>query len=143
MADNSDITVVGSDSHFKGELNFERTARITGKFDGKIAGKGELHVSDNALCKADVNASRVSVDGTVEGNLKAKEVVRLNAKGVVRGDIVAGKMVMAEGASFFGQCAVGPEAQRQPGEPGSRSPGPGAAPGTRPLSPPGGEPMKK
>lgn len=107
MAENNEVTVVGTDSHFKGELNFERTAKITGKFDGKISGSGELLVGNDALCKADVNTGSVSVDGTVEGNVQAKEVVRLNSKGVVRGDIVAGKMVMAEGASFYGQCAVG------------------------------------
>jgi cytoskeletal protein CcmA (bactofilin family) len=112
MAENTEMTVIGNDSHFKGELTFERAARVNGKFDGKITGKGELHVSDNALCKADVDAGSINIDGTIEGNLHAKDAVKLNAKGVVRGDIVAGKMVMAEGASFFGQCAVGPDAQK-------------------------------
>ncbi|MEO0588353.1 MAG: polymer-forming cytoskeletal protein [Planctomycetota bacterium] len=108
-----DTTVVGADSHFKGELTFDSTARINGKFDGTITGKGELHVNQNALCKADVNAGGVQVDGRVEGNLEAKDTVRLNTNGAVKGDITAAKMVMAEGASFYGVCAVGPEAQQQ------------------------------
>lgn len=108
-------TVIGADSHFKGELNFERTARVFGKFDGKIEGKGELQISQNAMCKADVEAGSVQIDGTIEGNVNAKDTLRLNANGVVRGDVTAGKMVMAEGASFFGQCAVGPDAQKQAG----------------------------
>ena len=139
MAENSEVTVVGTDSHFKGELNFERTARITGKFDGKISGKGELHVGDNALCKADVNTGSVNVDGTVEGNVQAKEVVRLNSKGVVRGDIVAGKMVMAEGASFYGQCAVGANSTGQRSGV-SPSPAPERAPAPTPVA---AQPIKK
>jgi cytoskeletal protein CcmA (bactofilin family) len=107
-----DITIIGSDAHFKGELAFERAARVNGKFDGKIAGKGELHINDNALAKADIEAGSVNVDGRIEGNVVARETVRLNTKGVIKGDIVAAKMLMAEGASFFGQCAVGPDAQR-------------------------------
>ena len=109
----SEMTIVGADSHFKGELTFERTAKINGKFDGTITGKGELQVSQNALCKADVQAGAVAVDGRIEGNVKAGDTVRLNGSGVVKGDITAAKMVMSEGASFYGMCAVGPEAGQQ------------------------------
>ena len=112
MAESNDITVVGSDSHFKGELTFDKTARINGKFDGQITGKGELQVSQNALCKADVESSAAQIDGTVEGNVTAKDTVKLNGTGAVKGDITAAKMVMAEGASFFGMCAVGPDTQK-------------------------------
>ena len=120
MAESNDITVVGSDSHFKGELTFDKTARINGKFDGQITGKGELQVSQNALCKADVESSAAQIDGTVEGNVTAKDTVKLNGTGAVRGDITAAKMVMAEGASFFGMCAVGADAQKQAGSGGGR-----------------------
>lgn len=134
MAENNDITIIGSDSHFKGELTFERAARVNGKFDGKITGKGELHVNDGSLCKADVDAGGLNVDGRIEGNVNVRDTIRLNNKGVVKGDIVAAKMIMAEGASFFGQCAVGPEAAKQGG---SRPPGqPGQIPPT------GGQPAQ-
>ncbi len=131
MAESGDITVVGSDSHFKGELTFERTAKINGKFDGSITGKGELQVSQNALCKADVQASGVQVDGTIEGNLNAKDTVKLNGSGVVRGDITAAKMVMTEGASFHGMCAVGSDAGRAAAAPPSQ-PNQGGQPGQPP-----------
>ena len=115
MAD-GETTIVGADSHFKGELMFERTAKINGKFDGTITGKGELQVSQNALCKADVQAGAVAVDGRIEGNVKAGDTVRLNGSGVVKGDITAAKMVMQEGASFYGMCAVGPDAGASGGQ---------------------------
>lgn len=130
----NDITIIGSDSHFRGELTFERAARVNGKFDGKIQGKGELHINDSALAKADIDAGAVNVDGRIEGNINAKETVRLNAKGVIKGDIVAAKMIMAEGASFFGQCAVGPEAQKQAGGRPGNVPPSGGQPG--PSEPP-------
>jgi len=107
---NGQTTVIGADSHFKGELSFEKTAKIIGRFDGTIDGKGELLLDQNAQCEADVNAASVNVDGNIKGNVTAKDTVRLNANGTVRGDITASKMVMAEGAAFYGQCAVGPDA---------------------------------
>ena len=138
MAESGDTTVVGADSHFKGELSFERTARINGKFDGKITGKGELQVSQNAICKADIEAAGVQVDGLVEGNLNAKDTVKLNSSGVVSGDITAAKMVMTEGASFHGMCAVGSDSGKPASAPGQ----PGGQPGGPPTSPPGQPPKK-
>jgi len=124
MAESGDTTVVGADSHFRGELSFEKVAKIIGKFDGKITGKGELQVSQNAQCKADVEATGVQVDGLIEGNLQAKDTVKLNGSGVVRGDITAAKMVMTEGASFHGMCAVGPDSGR-PSSAAPSQPAPG------------------
>jgi cytoskeletal protein CcmA (bactofilin family) len=124
MAAETDMTVVGADSHFEGKLTFERTAKINGKFDGEIKGKGELQVSQNALCKADVEAGAVSVDGRIEGNVAAGDTVRLNGSGVVKGDINAAKMVMQEGASFYGMCAVGPDAAQSRPKPSPASPQP-------------------
>ena len=109
MAENGELTIIGSDSHFKGELNFNSSARINGKFEGQISGKGELQVANGAQCKADVAVGSAQIDGTVQGNLKAANVVHLNADGIVRGDITAAKMVMNEGASFYGKCAIGPD----------------------------------
>ena len=108
-----ETTIIGADAHLKGELSFERTATLNGKFDGQINGKGDLHISENALCKADVHAGSVHIDGTIEGNLQARDTVRLNNKGTVRGDVVAAKMIMAEGASFTGHLSVGPEAAKK------------------------------
>ncbi|MEM9417511.1 MAG: polymer-forming cytoskeletal protein [Planctomycetota bacterium] len=116
MAENeSQTTVIGADSYFKGEMQFERTAKIIGRFDGKISGKGELQVGQSATCKADIESSVANIDGTIEGNITAKDAVKLTANGKVKGDITATKMTMAEGASFYGMCAVGPDAAKQAG----------------------------
>lgn len=113
MAESSgDMTVVGADSHFEGKLRFDRVAKINGKFDGEITGKGELQISQDAMCKADVQVGAAAIDGRIEGNVKAGDTVKLNGSGVVKGDITAAKMVMAEGAAFYGMCAVGPEATK-------------------------------
>lgn len=113
MAENeSQTTIIGADSYFKGEMSFERTAKIIGRFDGKISGKGELQVAQSAACKADIESAVANIDGTIEGNITAKDAVKLTANGKVKGDITATKMTMAEGASFYGMCAVGADAAK-------------------------------
>lgn len=110
-----DVTVIGKDAKFTGEMTFDTTVRVLGTFDGKLNGSGELQVAGGAMCKADVEVKSVVVDGTIEGNVFAKEKLQLNATSVVKGDVVAGKMVMAEGATLFGQCAVGAEVVKAKG----------------------------
>ena len=135
MAENGETTVIGADSHFKGELTFDKTAKIVGRFDGKISGKGDLNVVQNGQCQADVECSSFNIDGTIEGNVSAGDTVRLNANGTVRGDITAAKMVMAEGASFYGMCSVGPDAKKA----GGNKPAGGPPAGGNNPNPTGGE----
>ena len=118
MADTStQTTVIGSDTIIKGEMTFDGTARILGTFEGKISAKGELHVADGASCKAAVEANKVTVDGMVDGNVSARERVELTARAKMKGDLVASKLLVAEGASFVGHVTVGPEAAAKIGKP--------------------------
>jgi cytoskeletal protein CcmA (bactofilin family) len=106
------MTVIGPDTHIKGELSFDTTARILGKVEGKVTSKGELQIGEGAICKAALEAGRIVIDGFVEGNITARERIQLNAKARVMGDLLANTLVVADGASFIGHCRVGAEAGR-------------------------------
>ena len=112
MADQAQnhTTVIGSDTRIKGEMSFDRTARIHGSFEGAIQGKGELQVADGATCNAAVQAQTVLVDGNVQGDVVARERIQLNAKANLQGDLTAGTLVVAEGAALQGQVRIGPDA---------------------------------
>lgn len=103
-------TVIGPDTHIKGEMVFDSTARILGTFEGKIIAKGEVQIGEGACCKASVEGISVVVDGLVEGDVLARERVQLNQKARVIGDVVASTLVVAEGASFVGNVRVGADA---------------------------------
>jgi len=113
MAELGETTIIGSDTVIVGEMRSEKQAKIVGRFEGKVFAKGELHVADSAMCKADVEAANVTVDGGIEGDVNASQKVTLNAQAKIKGDITADKMAVAEGASFFGMCAIGPDASKQ------------------------------
>lgn len=113
MADNRPAlttTVIGPDTHIKGEMVFDSSARILGTFEGRITAKGEVEIGEGAACKAAIEATTVIVDGTVEGDITAIERAQLNVKARVVGDIVATTLVVAEGAGFIGHCRVGADA---------------------------------
>lgn len=125
MPEREAITVIGPDTHIKGEMVFDSNACILGRFEGRIVSKGNLQIGESALCKASLDAQRIVVDGHVEGDIVAREKLELNAGATVNGDIYAAKLVVAEGATFIGNCRVGesafktepPAAKAEPAQP--------------------------
>ncbi|QOI99416.1 MAG: polymer-forming cytoskeletal protein [Phycisphaeraceae bacterium] len=111
-SDETHVTIIGRDARFKGEMAFDNSCKILGSFEGRIVSQGEIHIADGASCKASIEAKSVMVEGIVEGDVMARERLSLTAKAKVRGDIVAAALVVAEGASFVGQCKVGPAAAK-------------------------------
>lgn len=108
------FTVIGQDTTIKGEVTFERAARILGTIEGKVITPGELQVGPTARCRTSIEAGAVIVEGTIEGDIVARERIQLNGTARVQGDVVAEKLIVAEGASFSGHCRVGPDAAQQP-----------------------------
>ena len=39
-----ELTVIGPDTRIKGEMFFEKSARILGQFEGKIIAQGEVQI---------------------------------------------------------------------------------------------------
>jgi len=107
MADKDTVTVIGPDAHIKGEMTFPSSARVLGSIEGSITAKSELHVAEGSVCKASIDAAKVTVDGRVHGNVTASERVELNASAHVEGDLDAAKLVVVEGATFIGHCRIG------------------------------------
>ena len=111
-----EMTVIGPDTRIKGEMFFEKSARILGQFEGKITAQGEVQIGNGANCNAAVEAEQIIVDGSVQGPLFARDRLTLTANAQVQGDLTAGTLVVAEGASFVGHCNVGPRAQEMTGQ---------------------------
>jgi len=115
MATNNEITVIGPDTHIKGEMTFGSTARVLGTFEGTITAKGEVQIAEGATCRASIDAARISVDGVVEGNVTAHEKLTLNQQARLTGDLIAQTLIVAEGAQFSGHVAVGGDATKTNG----------------------------
>lgn len=108
-------TVIGPDASFKGELSFEKGVKLLGKFEGQITTKGTLLVASGSSLKAGVQAGGIAVEGEVEGNLAATERIELRSSAKLHGDIRTARLVVADGATFFGSVQVGADAAKQSG----------------------------
>lgn len=92
---------------FKGELEFEDTMRIDGRFTGKIVSKNELIVGESATIEGDLHVGRIAISGTVIGKIVAEQRVEIHRNGKVFSDIDTPALVIEEGAIFQGNCTMG------------------------------------
>jgi len=92
---------------FRGELEFEDTMRIDGKFNGKIQSKNELIVGESAHIEGDIHVGRIAISGTVVGKIQADQRVEIHRNGKVYSDIDTPALIIEEGAIFQGNCVMG------------------------------------
>ena len=97
-------------SSFRGELEFEDTMRIDGKFNGKITSKNELIVGESANVEGDIHVGRVAISGTVVGKIVADQRVEIHRNGKVYCDIDTPALIIEDGAIFQGNCTMGDKA---------------------------------
>lgn len=93
-------------SSFKGELEFEDTMRIDGRFNGKITSKNELIIGDAAHIEGDLHVGRIAISGTVVGKITASQRVEIHRNGKVYCDIDTPALIIEEGALFQGSCTM-------------------------------------
>jgi cytoskeletal protein CcmA (bactofilin family) len=92
---------------FRGELEFEDTMRIDGKFNGKIHSKNELIVGESAHIEGDIHVGRIAISGTVVGKIVADTRVEIHRNGKVYSDVETPALIIEEGAIFQGNCVMG------------------------------------
>jgi cytoskeletal protein CcmA (bactofilin family) len=95
-------SLLGSSSNFKGDLNVKGTLRVDGRAEGRLDADCVI-LSESAMVKGEIQGKKIIVGGTVEGNLRAQELVEIKSKGKVLGDILSQKLVVIEGAEFNGR----------------------------------------
>ena len=96
---------------FKGELEFEDTMRIDGRFNGKIISKNELIVGESAHVEGDIHVGRIAISGTVIGKIVADQKVEIHRNGKVYSDIDTPALIVEEGAVFQGNCVMSDKKQ--------------------------------
>ncbi len=93
-------------SHLKGELHFEDTFRIDGKFTGTIVSDGDLIVGAGGEVEGEVRTACVFVSGQLRGSVHAAKRLEITAQGRVFADIETPALIVEDGAVLEGRCAM-------------------------------------
>ena len=97
------VSVLGPSLKFKGDLVADEDLVVQGQIEGTILHTRSLTIGAQGRMQGDIKARRITVEGTVDGDLYALESVVLRAGAIVRGNVFANKVSVAEGARFSGR----------------------------------------
>jgi cytoskeletal protein CcmA (bactofilin family) len=99
---------IGPSITIKGEVSGDEDLLIQGRVEGSIDLKERaVTVGPDGIVNADIEGRIVTVEGKVEGNLRALEQVILKTSARVQGDIKSPRVVLEDGATFRGMVDMG------------------------------------
>ncbi len=102
-------SLIGAGTQIRGDVAFKGGLRIDGQVIGRVAaeegGTGMLVVSEHARIEGEVRATHVVVNGTVIGPIQADELLELQAKARVTGDIRYQTLEIHHGAVIDGSLS--------------------------------------
>jgi len=102
-------TTIGKQMKITGTLASDGNLIFDGVLEkGIIRIGGHLTVGQEAHIKGEVEAQKLVLNGTLEGNVVIKEDLEIGATGRISGDItVHGKLVVTKGGIINGKCVMG------------------------------------
>jgi len=122
--------VIGASIRLTGELVGGEDLLVEGRIEGTIElSQHALTVGAKGRIAGSAHARAIHVDGEVDGNLAADEMLVLRKSARVKGDLVSPRVVIEDGARFKGSIDM----ESKKGPAASPAPSPATASGPRPL----------
>ena len=108
MPNKNDTTncIIGEGSIFDGRFYVNGSIMIEGKFQGDIRTDDQLIVGPTGKVKTDIQARKVTIAGTLIGNILASEEVTLLHTGKVLGNIITPKLSVEPGVITEGKVTI-------------------------------------
>jgi cytoskeletal protein CcmA (bactofilin family) len=109
-------TLIGKAAHVHGDVDFKGGLHLDGHIAGAVrsdeAPDSSLSVSESGSVEGAVRVPNVLLNGTVKGDIHARERIVLGATARVEGDVYYGIIEMTLGAQIVGKLVrLGPEGQ--------------------------------
>ena len=101
------LTILGAETEFSGDLSFKDNLVISGNFNGTISASGNIEISKEAVCIVDsISANSVTVFGKVKGNVSANQFVEMHSGCQIQGNINTSKIYIEDGVDFQGKISM-------------------------------------
>lgn len=90
-----------------GEIWYEGNVQIDGRLEGTVHTKGSLIIGDRAVVKAKIEAGSVICKGNIQGEVVAKESIKLLSPGLIDGTMSTPRLSVETGGVFNGRMNMG------------------------------------
>src|ERR1700735_3612263 len=101
------MTTIASGLKINGEISGSSDLYIDGETQGKIRlADSRVTVGPNGRVQADIEAREIIIEGSVQGNLKAGELLHLGASSKVQGSVLTPQIAIEDGPRLRGKVEM-------------------------------------
>jgi cytoskeletal protein CcmA (bactofilin family) len=99
-------TIIGAHVELKGSLHNSGPIHIHGRITGDVASDSIVVIGETAIVTGPIVAKQVDVSGQVHGSITAEELIELQPKSFVKGDLACNRLSIKPGAVFVGKSQM-------------------------------------
>ncbi len=122
-------SIITADAEVTGNIKTNGSLQIDGKVEGDVACGHDVVVGKTGSIKGNTTVNSIVVEGTIEGNITARERIELKSSTRMTGDMKAKRLAVEEGVAFSGKAEITPSGAGE-AKAESRSAAPPAAAGS-------------
>jgi len=104
----SSINIIGQGTVIEGEITSSGDLRVDGTIIGSVLSKSKVVIGTTGQVQGDITCQNADISGVVKGKTNVAEMMFLKSTARINGDISTGKLIVEVGASFTGNCNMGP-----------------------------------
>lgn len=99
-------TILGIGTMVEGDIFTKGSLRVEGRVKGFIKAEGDLYIGESGVLETKIEARKVIIAGSVNGNISAEEKIEILPSGKLNGDIRTKSLKIEEGAVFVGSSKL-------------------------------------
>jgi cytoskeletal protein CcmA (bactofilin family) len=101
------VSTISAGLKIRGDISGDCHLIIEGEAHGKIRlANGRVTVGANGRVNADIAAPEIVIEGNVQGNLQARDNVRMGSASHVQGSVLSPRIRIEDGARFRGKVEM-------------------------------------
>lgn len=104
-------SIISTEVEIIGTIKTSGSLQIEGRVEGEIISQGDITIGKSGSVKGNLRVNSVTLAGTVQGNIEAKDRIALKSTARLLGDIKAKRLSVEDGVTFVGKSEVNPTGQ--------------------------------
>lgn len=106
------LNTIARGTVLEGKITTKGDIRVEGKVIGTITCDAKLVIGEHGSVEGVVDSRNAFIAGEVKGEVVVRELLQLQEKGRIEGDIYTQKLSVQVGATFTGNCRMGEDAKK-------------------------------
>ncbi|MDF3130269.1 polymer-forming cytoskeletal protein [Kiritimatiellaeota bacterium B1221] len=104
-------SLISSEVEIIGTIKTSGSIQIEGRVEGEIISQGDVNIGKSGSVKGNLRVNSVTLSGTIQGNIEAKDRIALKSTARLLGDLKAKRLSVEDGVTFVGKSEVNPTGQ--------------------------------